>query len=294
MTKYLVIALLCARVANAQSHWDRFMPHVRYFTPLIADIQEPRMSLAMLVTDLFKRAPGGAERPAFSLPDPVDSEHDVEVAAGIGGSIPFWKFSDHVVAVAQLGVFPRFRIEYPTRTDIGEDWYVGMPFEFRSGKTSGRFRIMHRSSHLGDELIEETGARRIEFGGEYTDFLAAYRFADDVRVYAGATYNFRSYTEILPALRVRGLHDYAQVQAGVDGAWYRWGSGHFGVTAGADWQSQQRTNWRSIFAFAGGPAWRNNGEAMRLLVRHYRGPSSMGEFFMTPERFWAVEWVIDF
>jgi hypothetical protein len=299
----LALALLFAsRALSAQEttdKWQRFLPHVHYFRPLVADLQEPRLGLALLETNLFKYAGAGRERPPFSVFDPQDSEFDVEVAAAIGGSVPLWQLKEWpgkggIVASAQLGVFPRFRIEYPTRTHAGDDWYVGMPIEFAYDRWSGRVRIMHRSSHLGDELIEETGARRIEFGGEYADFLAAYRFADDVRVYGGATYNFRSYTELV--LQQLGLdrHDYGQLQAGVDGTWYRWSGGHFGLTAGADWQAQQRTNWRSIFAFAAGPAWTANGRATRLLVRHYRGPSAMGEFFLTPEKFWSVEWVVDF
>ncbi|HEX6559790.1 MAG TPA: DUF1207 domain-containing protein [Longimicrobiales bacterium] len=297
-----VVVLVSSAPLHAQSdstRWQRFLPHIHYFRPLVADLQEPRLGLALLQTNVFKYAGQGRERPAFSLPDPKDSEFDVEIAAAIGGSLPLWQFKEWpgkggIVASAQLGVFPRFRIEYPTRIDAGEDWFVGMPIEVAYERWSGRFRIMHRSSHLGDELIEVTGAQRIEFGGEFADFLAAYRVADDLRVYGGATYNFRSYTEILPALRVRGLHDYGALQAGVDGTWYRWSGGHAGFTAGVDWQAQQRTNWRSIYAFAAGPALRSNGRATRLLVRHYRGPSAMGEFFMTPEKLWSIEWVVDF
>src|SRR6185503_10110462 len=94
--------------------------------------------------------------------------------------------------------------------------------------------------------------KRIEFGGEFADFITAYRFADDVRVYGGATYNFRSYTEVLPVLRLRGGHDYTALQGGVDGGLYRWKDGHLGIVGGIDWQAQQRTNWRSMFAVAGG------------------------------------------
>lgn len=289
------------RTAPAPGKWDRILPRIHYFSPLIADVQEPRMGLGLVQTDLFKRALAGAERVPFTLPDPQDSEADTEVMAGIGGSIPLvhlkeWPGKGGIVASAQLGVSARFRMEYPTRTDAGQDWYIGVPFEFTYEKWTGRFRIMHRSSHLGDELIETSRytLRRIEFGGEYADFLVAHRFMDDVRVYGGATYNFRSYTEALPALRTRGRHDTGALQAGVDGGTYRWSNGHVGLVGGVDWQAQQRTNWRSMFAVAGGVGLKAGDRASRVLARYYHGPSAMGEFFLTPETFWSLEWVVDF
>ena len=273
----VVAAVLAPAAAHAQlpaSGWDRLLPHDHYFRPLIADVQEPRMSLGMLETDVFAHAPEGRERPPFTLPDPQDAASDVEVSAGIGGSIPLWWLK-----------------QWPGKGGLVG---VGMPIEFQYDRWSGRFRIMHRSSHLGDELIQISHAQRIEFGGEFADFIAAYRFADDARVYGGATYNFRSYTRWVPVMRRNNREDYGQLQAGVDGTWYKWADGHFGLIAGADWQAQQRTNWRSIVSVAAGPGIQTNGRATRLLVRYYHGPSSMGEFFLTPETFWTVEWVVDF
>jgi hypothetical protein len=296
----LLVSATGARAQTGQSQWDRFMPHLHYWQPLIADVQEPRMSLSLMQTNLFKYAPRGRERPAFELPDPEDSRSDVEVGAGIGGSIPFWHLKEWpghggIVASAQLGVFARFRIEYRTRTDAGDDWYVGMPFEFAYDRWSGRFRIMHRSSHLGDELIEQTAAQRVEFGGEFADFLLARKFAKDARVYAGGTYNFRSYTsKWIPAFIALGRSDAFAVQAGADGRWFPWSNGHVGFAAGFDWQAQERTNWRAIYGVAAGPAWRVEERGMRLLARVYHGPSSMGEFFLTPETFYSLEWVVDF
>jgi hypothetical protein len=302
----ILLAVFCSSSAFAQDtgdKWQRVFPRVHYFRPLIADVQDPRMALGLMQTNLFLHAPEGAERPRFELPDPEDSEKDIDVMAGIGGSIPLlllkqWPGKGGIVASAQLGVFARFRMEYPTREDVGQDWYVGMPFEWAYEKWSGRFRIMHRSSHLGDELIETSMCcltlRRIEFGGEFVDFLVARSFTPSARVYGGATLNVRSQTEYLPALQARLLHDRTQLQAGADVLWYNGANGHTGWAAGIDWQAQQRTRWRSMFSVAAGPALRTDNGATRLLLRYYHGPSAMGEFFLTPETFWSLEWVVDF
>jgi hypothetical protein len=297
----LPLMLLVTTPAPAQQRdfWQRLLPRVHYFQPLVADPLEPRMGIGLMQTDIFERAGAGLERQPFTFPDPEDAATDVNAAAAIGGSIPLlhlaeWPGKGGIVASAQLGVFSRFRIEYPSRDDVGQDWFVGMPFEIAYHKFTGRFRIMHRSSHIGDELVETTGASRIEFGGEYADFLAGYRILENARVYGGGTWNFRSYTEILPALRARGLHDTFSLQAGIDGAWYPWSNSRSGFTGGVDWQSAQRTSWLSQFSVAGGYAARVNGQGTKLLLRYFHGPSSMGEFFLTKETFWAVEWVVDF
>lgn len=295
----LVVLAATVRAQEPATGWGRLLPHVHYFDRLLADPLEPRLGLGLQQTDLFKRAPAGAERPPFTLPDPENAASDVEASAVIGGSIPLWHLKEWpgkggIVITAQAAVFARFRIEYPTREDVGQDWLVGMPIEFAYNRFSGRFRIMHRSAHIGDELVEITGAERIEFGGEYADFIAAYEIANETRVYGGATYNFRSYTERLPALRLRGWHDHAQFQAGTDGGWYPWSKGRIGLVAGFDWQTTQRTNWRSMFAGAGGIAVRTPTRASRVLLRYFHGPSTVGEFFLTPETVWGIEWVIDF
>jgi hypothetical protein len=293
--------LLAAKPSHAQTRgfWDRFLPRIHYFEPLVADPLEPRMGIGLIQTNVFERAGQGLERPPFDFPDPDDSSSDVNAAAAIGGSIPLflvaeWPGKGGIVASAQLGVFSRFRIEYPSRDDVGQDWFVGMPFEITYENFTGRFRIMHRSSHIGDELVETTGAERIEFGGEFADFLAGYRVTPEVRLYGGATWNFRSYTELLPALRARNMHDYFEVHGGVDAAWYGWSDGRTGLAAGVDWQSAQRTGWRSQFSLAGGVSARKAGQGMKLLLRYFHGPSSMGEFFMTKETFVGLEWVVEF
>ncbi|HUP88918.1 MAG TPA: DUF1207 domain-containing protein [Longimicrobiales bacterium] len=305
--KLLVAVLMAsANVASAQtqsnqtrSNWDRFLPSVHYFRPLIADVQEPRMALGLMKTDVFKYAGEGRERrfePIF--PDPKDSESDVDANIGIGGSFPLWHLKEWpghggMVAVAQLGVLARFRLEYPTREHAGDDYFVGMPIEWQYDNWSGRFGIGHRSTHLGDELVVTTGADRIEFGGEYFTFVNAYQFGS-FRGYVGSTYNFRSYTEGLAPLRARGWKDTFEFHAGVDGGVHRWADGHVGLVGGVDYQTYQRTNWHPIFSFAAGPEWKANGRSMRLVVRHYRGLSAMGEFFLTPEKYWNLEWDVEF
>ena len=295
-----IAIVLLPGAARAQNGIDRFLPHVRYFAPPIADPLEPRLGVGLLNTTLFRTAPEGRERiRPFFIPDPEDARNDVDAVTSIGGTLPLWHVSDKgngngVVIAAQGGVISRFRIEYPTREDVGQDWFVGMPIEMASGPWSGRFRVMHRSSHLGDELVETTGAARIEVGGEFLDFLTAYTFRPGTRLYGGATWVFRSYTDQTPILLSLDRSDRFSVQAGAEAATYPWQNGNLGVVAAADIHLAQRTDWDESIAAAAGLSARTKTRAARFLVRYFTGASLLEQFFLTHEKYWSIELVFDF
>ncbi|MGH7127424.1 MAG: DUF1207 domain-containing protein [Planctomycetaceae bacterium] len=266
------------------------LPPFRYFESPFADPIEPRMSIGLLTTDVL--ASQGGERDPFLLPDPDDADFDVQAAAAVGGTVPLLRLSHGphggVIFSGQAGVFARFRIEYPSRDDLGQDWIVAGAFEMKHDNASGRVRISHRSSHLGDEFVQVTDAERIEFGGEALDALAAYTFPGIVRVYGGGSWIFRSYTEeqVLALVRI-GRKDRFLVQLGADGEWRPWGN--LGFTGGLDWQTAERTGWKNALALAGGLSVDANGRSLSLVARWFDGVSSLGEFFLTPETFWSLE-----
>lgn len=278
----------------------RILPHVRYFEAPIADPLEPRLGVGLLRTNLFRAAPEGRERSRpFFIPDPEDAADDVNAFTAVGGTLPWyhvakWSDSTGIVMGVTAGVLGRFRIEYPTREDVGQDWFVGMPIEVAKGKWSGRFRFIHRSSHLGDEVVETTGASRIEVGGEYIDVMAAYKVVPNARVYGATSWIFRSYTEYTPVLMERGGHDRTLVQLGADAHAYPWVNGNLGLVAGVDWRRAQRTEWKDSFAAAAGLALKTPTRRATFLVRYFSGVSLLEQFFLTPEKYWSIELVTDF
>ncbi|MGH7467000.1 MAG: DUF1207 domain-containing protein [Longimicrobiales bacterium] len=296
----ILCCMLPALVRAQDDGIRRFLPLVHFFSPPVADPLEPRLSVGLLQTNLFRVAADGRERiRPFFIPDPEDAASDVDAVASIGGTLPIWLVSgrpdgDGVLVSFQGGVISRFRIEYPTREDVGQDWLVGMPIEMRNGKWSGRVRIMHRSSHLGDELVETTGAARIEVGGEFIDFLAAYSFRPHTRAYGGAAWTFRSYTDKTAVLLASQGNDRIALQAGAESASYPWVDGHLGWVAGIDWRRADRTDWDDSLALAAGLTVRSNGRVARFLLRYFTGASLLEQFFLTPENYWSIELGFDF
>lgn len=296
----LFSGILVSSSTQAQSDgFSRLFPHVHYFKAPFADPLEPRLGLGLLLTNLFEDAARGRERSrALFIPDPEDAADDVNAVTSIGGTLPFWhlkQFADGGIVLAlQAGVHGRFRIEYPTREDVGQDWFVGMPIEYARGPWSGRLRFMHRSSHLGDELVETTGASRIEVGGEYVDFLTAYSFTPSTRLYGGASWIFRSYTDQTPVLFAQGRRDRTVVQLGGETGWFPWMNGRLGWVAGLDWRRAERTGWEDSFAAAGGLNVKTPTRGARLVLRYFSGATLLEQFFLSHEQYWSLELVTDF
>lgn len=281
-------AVAPVQVATAQAR--QLLPVTRWLRTPVADPFAQRISVALQSTNLL--ATQGPERPAFVLEKPDAAAREVVAAIGLGVVFPLLQLSEFegggVMLVADARVFARFRIEYQSRDDMGQDWFVGGGIEARDGLWSGRAAIIHRSSHIGDEFSESTGAERIEFGSEQLDLLTAYDLPAGGRVYAGGSWIFRSYLGWDANLRALGVRDRALVQVGADREWRPWSDPRLAAWAGIDVQAAERTEWDVGYSLAAGIGI-GKGRSLRVMFRFYDGPSTMGEFFLTPERYYALE-----
>lgn len=272
------------------------LPTGRYFPGPFADPTEPRMSIGLLVTDVL--ASFGGERDPFDLPDPDDAASDWQAAAAIGATVPLFRFGRSATGgwllAAQAGVFARFRIEYPSRDDLGQDWIVAGVLEHADRNLSGRLRLSHRSSHLGDEFVQLTGAERIEFGGEALDLNVGWTVPDIARFYGGASWIFRSYTRHLPPLASRGIGDCCVLQIGADGAWHPFNNQSLEIVAGIDLQTAERVEWKTWSSLAAGITWRVGPRSAGFVFRFFDGRSALGQFFDTPERYGSLEFLASF
>lgn len=290
----LAMVLAASAVCAAPGSAQRLLPEERYFRPPIADPYAARFSVGLLQTNVLETQ--GPERPPFTIPDPEDASSDVVAAVGIGAIFPLIRLAQSprggVMMYADARVFSRFRIEYESRDDMGQDWFVGGGFEIQRDAWSGRAAIIHRSSHLGDEFIEMTGAERIEFGSEQLDVTAAYDVAGIARVYGGGSWIFRSYLGWEPRLVALGVRDRALFQVGADRVWRPRDGRPLALYAGLDVQTAERTEWDTGIAAALGIGVQTR-RSFRLMARFYDGRSTMGEFFLTPERYFTLELVAE-
>jgi hypothetical protein len=293
MTAGVALALVTGADPLAGQAPERLLPAVPSVRPPAADPHAARLSVALVSTNLL--ATRGPERPAFKVPNAAAAAREVVAAVSLGGVLPLVQLGawpdGQLTLVADGRVFARFRVEKEERDDMGQDWYIGGGVEAVRGRWAGRALLMHRSSHLGDEFMVDTDARRIEFGSEHLDLLVARDVAGVARFYGGGSLILRSYLDWDPWLRELGFSDRAIMQAGADRQWRPWSDDRWQVTAGVDVQLAERTEWRRQLAgsIAAGFDARQSGRSLQLVLRAFDGPSLMGEFFLTPERYWGLE-----
>lgn len=296
---FLVIAAAALFVPrsglSAQTTRSRWFPELRYFEAPAAGLREPTFALRGFWTDVFEDTSSPRERPAFAFDPNEDLSSEMQGEAALGGHIRLWEAATWedggIVLGVQSGVFGRFRLESSAADLVSSDWLVSFPAEWSRGAWSGRVRLSHWSSHLGDELVETTGAERLDFTSETLDAIVAYTVRG-LRVYGGGGLVSRSSLENEDRLGP-DFSDDVQARLGADGQWYLWRDETVGIEAAVDWQSWDRTHWNSRVSIVGGFTARTaSGRWARLVGRFMDGPSPLGQFFRTDETLWGFELVI--
>ncbi|MBI1736446.1 MAG: DUF1207 domain-containing protein [Candidatus Rokubacteria bacterium] len=101
----------------------------------------------------------------------------------VGGG--FWEVG------IQAGVFAVFDLEAESKDLVNADYFVAIPLAYRYDRFAALFRLLHQSSHVGDEfLLRNRVANRVNLSYEAVDAKASYELLDMFRLYAGLGYLF--------------------------------------------------------------------------------------------------------
>jgi hypothetical protein len=283
---------------GGESAW---FPSTHLFAPLRADPLEPGFRGAAVSTDLLKGGVAGAERilPPVAGTDPEG--RDWQGVVSFGERFPIRRFGapgrEMQVGIL-VGVTARFRLSTPTNDYLASDWIVGVPLEGARGPWGARALLFHRSAHLGDEIMEGVGVRRVGFGHEGFTLLVDHVLPDpSLRLYAGGTRLLRSETS--GTLEELGLpeRDRWEVQGG-----FEWGVASGGsapsfigpvTVAALDLRAADRTDWRLQGSALVGAGFSVGRRAGMIAVRLLHGPSIHGEFFLRPETAFGLEFRLD-
>ena len=288
---------------------DAWFPDAEYFPRPTASVREPTFAVAALWSTVFRGRTNPAERPPFDLGGGNGLDTDLQGEAALGGNIRIWQpmqWSDGGLTLGvQAGAFGRFRLEVSGNDMVASDWIAALPVEIARGNWSGRLRLLHWSAHVGDELIEQ-GVARVDFTNETLEALVAYgrggsgrgdsRRGDsargDFRLYGGGGLVLRSSLENEPQLGPN-FSDDLQIRLGAEGRLRPWARDEVTMHGGLDWQSSERTGWRGQLAIRLGLAVRDGDRSAQLSGVYHQGPSPMGQFFLTDERYWGIELILE-
>jgi hypothetical protein len=248
------------------------LPRGEVFCPLVAD---PKATRSFVI---YQR---GNERELAT---------DI-VAVGIADQFPFFRAgATRLGNGVQLGlagaVFAQFSLDSATYDLLNADYLIGVPLTFRAGWFSGRARVYHQSSHLGDEfLLRPNPPARQNLSFESSELLLSIDVSA-LRVYGGGEYFIRRDPVDLPGhllhggveLRPRANLDFGPLAVGR-------------LVAAVDAKLVSDTTTRTgLSARAGFEFARpHDGEApsrrWSILAEYYDGPSPYGQFHRDKVRF---------
>ena len=179
------------------------------------------------------------------------------------------------------GVFSQFDLDSPSFDLLNADYLIGLPLTFRYGGFSGRARVYHQSSHLGDEfLLREDEPERENISFESVELIFSQEFGA-LRPYAGGEYLFNREPETLEQTLVHGGVEFRQPTPVL-----RLGSlGDARLIAGVDVKSSEEQEWspalslRAGFEVGRGQMTELPERRWALLFEAYDGPSPYGQFY---------------
>jgi hypothetical protein len=260
--------------SNTESEALTPLPATQLFEALRADPKEPRFFVSALKVNSA-------------------IQNTTVAAVGFGESFGIVRHASNPKKGWQLGlsaaVFAQFDLESESSDLMNADYVIGVPVTWRHNDWSGRVRVYHQSSHLGDEFLLRVQPERVNLSFESLEVLVAHDFAG-IRAYGGAEYLFhREPSDLAEALIHIGL-DWRNSETAFSFS-------HLGAArwvAGLDVKHWQQSDGAiQVSAKAGlefSPISNTNNSRRRwsVLLELYDGPSPYGQFYQDDLRYWGI------
>ena len=186
-------------------------------------------------------------------------------------------------------VYAQFDLEPPSHDLVNADYVLALPITFRRGPVSGRARIYHQSSHLGDEFLLRSTIQRENLSFESVEGLLSLDLGL-LRIYGGGENLIRRDPQSLVSRVVHGGVELRQQTASVPG-------GHLDrvrLVAGGDFKTSEELNWavawsaRAGFEVGRSPREEHRTRRWSVLGEYYHGPSPYGQFFQQHVEYWGA------
>lgn len=255
-----LITIACPLVAAEQATKTVF-PQGELFEPVVADPKEAQFS-------------AGLHR--------VDSSGRLgEFTAGIVSygeyfGLVRWNKPNGRAWQMSIGgaLFAQFNMDGKSKDLINADYSVGLSATHKYGPMSYRFRILHQSTHLGDELLlgESAPPERVNFSLEAVDFSSAYDWGL-FRFYGGLGYLINVEPRELDRIELQFGGEFNESKQ-------RSSTGHW--IGGVDIKAYEGDDWDMNTAVKIGLEFGKYGSGnrrLRIMLEGYEGKSPFGQFY---------------
>jgi len=279
---FLVLLFLLAPysgcVMGAESHYQRtFFPAGNPFYPLIAAPKEARTFISQ-----------------YKMKSDFPNATNVASVA-YGGHYGLYRLEDIVRQDTwqisfTAALFAQFNLDQPSDDLVNADYTFGFTLAHRHPPFSGRFRIYHQSSHLGDEVLLNHSLpvewRDINF--EALEILVSYDW-ERWRIYGGGEYIVRQAegTSMDPLMGRVGMEYRGANLTGRD----------MRFIGGLDLASRQELEWSIDTSLKVGfeiGKREQEGRNMRILLGIYSGHIPYGQFYTEKASSYGLELALSF
>jgi hypothetical protein len=263
---------------NGGSSGVELFPENDVFRPLWADPKQPQFFATWQSTRIRNALPAGTTRTSHLNIGSVGFGENFGLVGKRDGC-DGWQ-------VGLLpGVFAQFNLDSGSTDLINADYVIGIPVSFRSGLFSGRVRLFHQSSHLGDEFLRNNpGVQRVNLSFEVLEAILSLDAPGGWgRVYAGGA----TAIHVEPSnLDRNSVHWGGELR----GSTIRWpvlarliSGSRLTPIFGADFQAFEELNWTINTNVLGGLEWSKvaSDRRFRFLLNYYHGYAPYGQFFGT-------------
>jgi hypothetical protein len=160
---------------------------------------------------------------------------------------------------------------------INADYIIGFPLGYRNGAWSGRMRLFHQSSHLGDEFLllpqsPELNEPRINLSFETVELLAGWEW-EGLRLTGGPSYIVHTSTPLKRYSAQAGI-DYLLTKPVITSTVYPFAS--------VLWHSWQETGWGTDITVKAGVNIRSpyaEKRSIQIFGEYYHGNLPFGQFY---------------
>lgn len=235
------------------------LPKRELFDPLLADPRWPHFAASQ----------------HFYLDD-----DELTRVAGVsfGESIPLLGFDMPGPGRGELGfqaaVFSIFDLDSDSFDLVNSDFLVGLTGAWRRGRFSMLARVLHQSSHLGDEFLLRSRVDRINVSYESLDVLLSFEPWDFLRVYGGGGALLRRDPEDLERGLAQGGFELVSPRAFL--------AGHVRPLLALDVQGREESGWEADLSLRAGVQIESPSllsQRLQILLEYYDGRSPNGQFF---------------
>jgi hypothetical protein len=259
------------KCTEEDSYCISYFPAERLYDPYLADPWQERMSINFMGL------------PRESIADTSGFRMNLK----IGGSFGFLRLTppDDPNGGWEISMEAGFNSQSDARNSldiIGWDGVAGFLAMRRlpHGLSLRLSPYLHRSAHIGDELIQRTGRKRIDYTREETAAGLSWNFRRFWRIYGDAGYAFTRRSEYQDIWRVQGGAEFVN-----PGLFASHDAGFYAAVNATSWQEK---GWNVALSAATGFIFPRADRVWRLGMMVHRGTVPLGEFFRNDETFISI------